>query len=153
MRRLAGIESDIRAGVAATTDVGRALYQDELYRRFISTVDKVDQTLARLQSGQGADGRFLRDPAQYAAWLNSLRQIRKQVADLRAQPMMQSGDQYRQWTSGVDVMIRKVDEINADPLLHSTDMYENLAGWAFELQKDLRDFREHPQKYLRIALF
>jgi len=66
---------------------------------------------------------------------------------------MQSGDQYRQWTSGVDVMIRKVDEINADPLLHSTDMYENLAGWAFELQKDLRDFREHPQKYLRIALF
>ena len=153
VKRIAEIEAAIRAAVAATTDVGRALYKDELYQGLLDEVANVDETLARLESGQGADGHFLRDSAQYQEWQSKIADFRKSSADLRAQPMMQSDDQYAAWNRNLDSMIQRVDDLNANPLLNRTDLYESMAGAALEMQKTVRDFREHPQKYLRLKIF
>ena len=153
VKRFTGIEAAIRAGVAATSDVGRVLYKDELYREFVDTVNRVDQTLARLQSGQGADGHFLRDPAQYEEWRNEIVQLRKSVADLRTQPFLRSSEMYTSWNRSINGMIQRVDEINANPMFNTSQAYDELLGAALDMEKTVRDFREHPGKYLRIKVF
>jgi len=45
-----------------------------------------------------------------------------------------------------------VDSLNRSPLLVTSDVYDNLSGAAKEMRDAIRDFREHPQKYLRLNL-
>ena len=70
VKRFAEIEAAFSAAVSATTTVGNALYKDELYQQFMETLAGVDNTLARLQSGQGTAGIFLHDAAQYEEMQN-----------------------------------------------------------------------------------
>jgi len=151
VRRFSEIEAAVRAAVAATTDVGRVLYKDELWRDFMEKAARVDQTLARLQSGQGADGHFLRDPAQYEQWRSMMGDLRKSAADLHAQPFMQSSEMYAGWNRSLEAIIQRVDTMNADPLFNTAETYERLLGTALEMQKTVRDFREHPGKFLKIV--
>ena len=50
-------------------------------------------------------------------------------------------------------MIQMVDQMNASPLLTRSDTYEGLNGAVKEIQKTVKDFREHPAKYLRLKVF
>ena len=151
VKRIAEIETDIRAAVAATTNVGHVLYKDELYRGLLDSVATVDLTLAQLESGQGEAGRFLRDPAQFEQWRARIADLRKSVKDLQAQPLITSDTLYPQWNRSLESMIQSVDELNANPMFNTSEMYDRVLGAALEIQNSVRDFREHPQKYLRIA--
>jgi phospholipid/cholesterol/gamma-HCH transport system substrate-binding protein len=153
VKRFSEIEAALRAAVSATTTVGNALYKDELYQRFVDSVTRVDDALARLQSGQGDAGRLLRDPAQYEDLRKSLGGIRKSVADLRASPMMKSDDLYTGWNRSVAVLIQQVDEMNANAAFNTSEAHESLAGMAKEMGNMVREFRSHPEKFLRLKMF
>jgi phospholipid/cholesterol/gamma-HCH transport system substrate-binding protein len=152
-RRLRELERGIREASQTTTTVGEALYTDRLYQRIAGPIGEFDRALARLQSGQGAAGQFLRDPAQYEQLRAGATGLRQSIAGVRAGAWMQSDAVYTGWTSRIDSLIRGVDRFNADPLMATPAVFDNLNGSMVELSNGLRDFQRDPRRFLRMNLF
>ena len=119
----------------------------------MTPMQSMEQSLARLQSGQGTGGQLLRDSAQYDSFLKTVQDLRTSIAQMQSSVWLQSNDAYKSWNQTVVSYIRQVDQIRADPLLNSTAMYETLVGSTAEARDTLKDFRENPRKYLRLKLF
>jgi len=153
VKHSAEIERALRAAVSATSAVGKALYTDETYRKFSDSAARLDGTLAALQSGKGGAGRFLRDGAQYETLRDTLGSVRRSVAALHAGPMMQQDDVYAGWNRSLAALIRQVDDFNSTPVFNTSVTYDNLSGAARELRDSMREFRTHPEKFLRIKVF
>jgi phospholipid/cholesterol/gamma-HCH transport system substrate-binding protein len=153
LKKLAGFQSEIRAAADASSSVGRILYSDEMYRQIGDPVAEFDRSLARIQSGQGAAGQWFRGTAQYEQLRAGARDLLHSLSDLRAKEVLRSDRQYVDWNRTVTSLIQSVDEMNASPLLNRSDAYENLNGFSRELRDTVRDFREHPGKYLRLKVF
>lgn len=152
-KRVTDAEEGFREARDTTTSVGQALYTDKLYRRISDPLLELERKLALLQSGQGAGGRFLRDPAQYDELLDAAAGVRRSVAELRSGAFMNSDDAYTAWNRSLTSLIRGVDEFNAGPLFNSTQAYDNLNGAAREFGETLRDFQRDPKKFLRMKVF
>jgi len=153
VKRCAEIDRAFTAAVAATTAVGGAIYSHEMYSRILDSATRMDASLASLQSGQGNAARLLRDPAQYEGLRATLGRLRQSVAALRSGAMMQSGDAYAAWNSSLIALIRQVDDFDSNPAFSTSEAYDSLAGAALGLRDSLRDFRTHPEKYVRMKLF
>ena len=149
---LAKIERGVRAAASTTSDIGREIYTERLYRQLMAPLTDFDQALARIQSGQGA-GRYLRDTAQHDSLLASVQSARKSIADLRASKFVQSDEFYTGIDRWVASLARSVDELNYGPMFGAPQSYESMTGFARELESTMRDFRENPRKYLRIKVF
>ncbi len=147
----------MHAIAARETQLGGAVYSDTQYQKLRQSILTLDQALARLQSGQGDLGRLLRDDAQYRQATAGLADLRRSINGLRAGPWLQSGlqsaNEYGDWSRGLAGLIRQVDEFNTSPVMATAQVYETLSGMSRELQHGMADFRQNPQKYLRIKLF
>ena len=148
LRRLQQLQNAIRNAVDTTTAVGGALYTDTLYRDVSAPLIELDRTLARIQSGP-----MMRDTAQYEQLVRTAADLRKSISDLRGGAFFQSDAMYTEWNRRVESLIMQVDRMNADPMFSSSAAYDNLNGWAQQMERTMRDFREHPQKYLRLKVF
>jgi phospholipid/cholesterol/gamma-HCH transport system substrate-binding protein len=152
-RRVQDIENAVQAAANTASSLGEALYTDRLYRKISEPVVLVDQTLSRLESGQGAAGEFLHDPAQFESLRKELSDLRKSIADLRGSSFVTSDAAYVGWNRTATSLTKNVEEMNANPLFNTSDMYESLAGAAKEMRDTVKDFRQNPQKYLRVKMF
>src|SRR5947208_8673744 len=81
LRHVADLQRGIRAAADTTSDLGKALYSDAMHVKVSEPLRDLDQRLARMQSGQGPLGQFLRDDAQYLQLRNSVAEVRKTVAE------------------------------------------------------------------------
>jgi len=153
VHRVAELESGVRAAASTTSAVGRELYSDALYRQISEPIKRVDDTLARLQAGQGSAGQFLRDNAQYDQMHAQLGNLRKSIEGVRGGAFMTSTTNHEAWERAVTMLIRQVDEFNASPLMTRSDAVESLTGMARELQVTVKEFRSDPKKFLRMRLF
>jgi len=151
-RELAQLERGVRAAASTTSSFGREVYTERLYRQLLAPVSDFDQSLARLQSGQGA-GSWLRDSAQHDQWLSAVRGMRESVSGLRASTFVQSDALWTSMNSWVSSLARSVDEFNTGPVFGSPQVYESFTGSARELERTMRDFRGNPGKYLRLKVF
>jgi phospholipid/cholesterol/gamma-HCH transport system substrate-binding protein len=152
-RRVSQIGEAVHAAADTAGDLGESLYTDRLYQKIREPIVKMDQSLAQLQSGQGSSGQFLRDPAQYESLRNDIAQLRKSIADVRSNSFIASDEAYAGWNHTLADWIRNVERINADPLFNTSEMYDNLAGAANEMRDSVKDFRQNPQKFLRLRVF
>jgi phospholipid/cholesterol/gamma-HCH transport system substrate-binding protein len=152
-RRVQDIEKAVKAAANTASNLGEALYTDRLYRKISEPVVLVDQTLSRLESGQGAAGEFLHDPAQFESLRKELSDLRKSIADLRGGSFVASDQAYVGWNRTAASLIKNVEDLNADPLFSTSDLYESLAGPAKEIRDMVKDFRQNPRKYLRLKMF
>lgn len=152
-RNLLGLLRGIRTASDTTRGLGRALYTDQPYRAISDPLVKLDQDLARIQSGQGAAGQLLRDSAQYEQLRSYLVDLRRSLADLQGGEFVQSDRLYADWNRQVASLIRTVDEVNAGSLFHTSLLYDNLNAAAGAMRNTLREFRENPRRYLRLKLF
>ena len=152
-QKIADIQQGIHAAIDTTSAVGREIYGDSIYRRIGEPLRKLDASLARLQSGQGGAGQFLRDNAQYEQFRVKTAELRQSIIDLRGSGFMRSDEMYNSWNRGVGLLIRSVDEFNTGPMMTRLDAYENFSGMSKELQGTIREFRENPRKYMRLKLF
>ena len=152
-RRLAELQSGIRAAAKTTGQIGNVIYTDALYRQFVEPLRGLDLSLAKIQSGQGPLGQFLRDDAQYAQLRGAVNDLRFAMQGLHGAPWLTSDAQYTAWNQGIQSMIRTVDEFAASPMLTTTATYDNLNGLAKELGTQMKEFRENPRKFLRFKLF
>ena len=152
-KRFTQVEHDIRTAARTTNTVGQALYTDVLYRQIMAPLISLDGALARLQSGQGDAGRFLRDAAQYQQARSLIADLGRTVSAAAAGPLFQSDDLYNQLNRSLASTIDAVAQFNRAPLLQNSLAYDNLTGWSRDFAAQLQDFREHPQKYLRVTFF
>jgi phospholipid/cholesterol/gamma-HCH transport system substrate-binding protein len=152
-KRITELQRGIHVAADTTTAVGRALYTDALYRKITEPLRQLDESLARLQSGQGTGGSLLRDTQQYDQALAQVVGLRRSIESLQGAEMMTSDRAYNDWTRQAAAIIRQVDEFNAGPMLTTSAVYDNLQGMAKEFQATTQEFRENPQKFLRIKLF
>jgi phospholipid/cholesterol/gamma-HCH transport system substrate-binding protein len=149
---LGKIERGVRAAASTTSDIGKEIYTERLYRQLMAPLSDFDQSLARLQSGQGA-GRYLRDTAQHDSLLASVRGVRESIAGIRAAKFIQSDELHTSIDRWLTSLARSIDEFNHGPVFGAPQTYESLTGSAREMEKTMRDFRQNPRKYLRIKLF
>jgi phospholipid/cholesterol/gamma-HCH transport system substrate-binding protein len=151
--KIAELQRGIHVAADTTTAVGQALYTDALYRKLIEPLRQLDESLARLQSGQGTGGALLRDTQQYEQALAQVADLRRSIGSLHGAEMLTSPRAYDDWTRQTAALIRQVDRFNAGPMLTSSAVYENLQGMAKEVQTTTKEFRQNPRKFLRIKLF
>jgi phospholipid/cholesterol/gamma-HCH transport system substrate-binding protein len=143
----------VHAVAAREGTLGSLVYSDKEYQALRGAFANLDQSLARLQSGQGDLGRLLRDDAQYQQLTASLADLKRSIGRVQASPWLQSDTDYRGWSRGLNGILRTADDFNASPLLATSQLYDNLNGLTRELEKNLRDFRINPRKYLRFKVF
>ena len=152
-KRFSQIQSGIRAAASTTSEVGRELYTDRLYRQISQPLIDLDRSLARLQSGQGDAGQLLRDSAQYEKLRSDMEDLRRSIADLRTAEWMRSDSLYADWNRRMLALIESVDAFNRGPAMTTSLAYDDLNGFARELQDTVRDFRQNPRKFMRIKVF
>jgi phospholipid/cholesterol/gamma-HCH transport system substrate-binding protein len=152
-RRLTELRNTIRQAESNNAQLGSLVYTDTLYRQIRAPLTSLDQQIAIIQSGQGGLGQFLSDPAQFEQFRATLTALRDTFAGIRSAGFIQSDDSYAGWVKTVASFTQQVDELNQNPLLNATDLYESWNGALREMQASLKDFRENPQKYLRMKLF
>jgi phospholipid/cholesterol/gamma-HCH transport system substrate-binding protein len=150
--KITQLQRGIHVAADSMTAVGQALYTDALYRKIADPLHQLDESLARLQSGQGT-GALLRDTQQYEQALAQVADLRRSIESLHGAEMMTSDRAYNDWTRQVGAIIRQVGEFNAGGMLTTSAVYDNLDGMAKEFQAKGKEFRENPRKFLRMKLF
>ena len=156
--RLRQLEGALRAAVSTTSTLGQWLYDDEAYQKMAAPLESLDSRLAQLQGD-----KWFRDSAAYDEIRERLAGIGRVLADLNsgngaAGRWLRRDELYVNWTRKTASLIEAVDAFNAGsgPLGHaftSAQLYESLNGAARQMREDIRDFRQDPQKYLRLKLF
>ena len=121
---------------------------DALYQQIAVPLTRLDETLARIASGPA-----MRDTGQYDELVRAASDFRKTIAGMRAGAFFSSDALYVDWNRNLGALIARVDEISAGPAFNSSAVYDSLNGWAREMESSVRDFREHPEKYMRLKVF
>jgi phospholipid/cholesterol/gamma-HCH transport system substrate-binding protein len=153
LARVDEVERAVKA-VANTHDaVGRELFTDRLFQQIHAPLTELDNRLAQWQAGQGSTGKLLRSPAQYEEMRDRLGKLRSTMADLKKSPMLNSEQAYTDWNRQVASLVQRVDEFSANPMIVTSAIYDNLAGAAKEMQREAKEFRENPRKFLRLKIF
>jgi phospholipid/cholesterol/gamma-HCH transport system substrate-binding protein len=152
-KQLTDLQKAFEASVATTTMVGALLNTDQLHRQLTDLIATLDQTIAKIQAGQGPAGQLLRNPAQYNELMATVHSLRQSLEAVGASPLMQSDDAYGNANRFLVAMIQSVDELNRNPQLATTAVYDNLNGSLKQLQETIKDFRSNPKKYLRLKVF
>jgi phospholipid/cholesterol/gamma-HCH transport system substrate-binding protein len=153
LRRMVDLQKGIRAAVSTTSTVGSLLNSDRLYAQASDFLEQIDQSIAKLQSGQGTAGQLLQSSAQYDQFLSKAQAFRRSLEDLGKSDLLQSASAYDSVTGALATLIQSVDELNRNPQMTTTAVYDNLNGSLKDLRDNLRDFRLNPRKYLHMKLF
>lgn len=133
--------------------VGKLLYTDDAYRQFREPLVRLDRAVVSLESAQSPIGKLLRENTQYNALMTSLTGLRGSIAKLQTDPFFNSDEAFTSWNRELASLIQSVDQFQISPLLSTSELYDNLTGFATGLRNNLHDFRNHPQKYLRLKIF
>jgi phospholipid/cholesterol/gamma-HCH transport system substrate-binding protein len=147
------IEKQIATLADTKSTLGGLLYGKDLHDNIGATFRQLDKTLAEIQSGRGATGKLVRDPAQYDDLRKTLADIRRQIRDIGNTEFMKSDAAYQTWNKNLVETGRSIDAFNSTPLMASPQLYESLLGSSQQMGASLKDFRTNPKKYLRLKIF
>ena len=152
---VADIEKKLRAATGSQSDLGQALYTATMHDNLSASLRQLDDRLAQLQAN-----RFLRDTTQYDQIRDQLVEVRHTLADLNAGKgaggeLIASDAAYIAWNRRLAAWIENVDALNSGEsrmgqMLSNAQAYESLNGALRQLQSTVKEFREDPQKFLRL---
>lgn len=155
---VAKIEKQMHAATGSQTQLGQALYSAKMHDDLENSLRQLDDRLAQLQASP-----LMRDTAQYDRIRDQIAQVHHALADLNAGKgaggeWLSSDATYVELSSRLAGWIRDVDSLNAGEgaigqLLSNAQTYESLNGAMRELESTMKDFRQDPQKFLRIKMF
>lgn len=155
-------EASMRGLVARGTPTGDVVFGTN-YSKWDKSIRGIDDTLAAIQRGEGSAGRLYTSDDQYNQILAKVRDLRKSIADFRAQmaktgSSLQNDEAYQKLTRMLASVDRSLAALNRGEgqfgqLLTSPQLYESLAGSLNNLDAFLKDFRSNPRKYLRAKVF
>jgi phospholipid/cholesterol/gamma-HCH transport system substrate-binding protein len=155
---VANIEKELRAATGSQSQLGQALYSATMHDNLSESLRQLDDRLAQLQAN-----RILRDTTQYDRIREQLAQVRHTLANLNAGTgaggeWIASDAAYVAWNRRLAAWIENIDALNSGEgrmgqMLSNAQMYESLNGALRQLQSTMKEFREDPQKFLRIKMF
>jgi phospholipid/cholesterol/gamma-HCH transport system substrate-binding protein len=155
---VAKVEKELRAATGSQSQLGQALYSATMHDNLSESLRQLDDRLAQLQAN-----RILRDTTQYDQIREQLAQVRHTLADLNAGTgaggeWIASDAAYVAWNRRLAAWIENIDALNSGEgrmgqMLSNAQMYESLNGALRQLQSTMKEFREDPQKFLRIKMF
>jgi phospholipid/cholesterol/gamma-HCH transport system substrate-binding protein len=152
------IDKSLRASVSTHTRLGQFLYSAEGYEELRAPVRQLDDRLAKLEASP-----YLRNTSQYDQIRDQIDQVRRTLADLNAGKgaggqLLASDAAYIDWNRRAVALIESVDALNYGEggmghLLVNAQAYESLHGMLQNLETTAKEFREDPQKFLRLKIF
>ncbi|MGA3040593.1 MAG: MlaD family protein [Bryobacteraceae bacterium] len=155
---VANVEKEMRAATGSQSQLGQALYSAAVHDNLSASLRRLDDRVAELQ----ANG-MLRDSTQYDRIRDQIAQVRHTLADLNAGKgaggeLIASDAAYAEWNRRLAAFIENVDALNSGEgslghMLTNAQTYESLNGALRQLQSTMKEFREDPQKFLRIKIF
>ncbi|MGA2714636.1 MAG: MCE family protein [Bryobacteraceae bacterium] len=158
LSRVSGFDSALHTFLNPQGKLGKAVFSMDMYADIHDSVLRVDKTLASIQNGEGTAGRLFASDDQYNQFLRQLADLRASLAAANASSLLQDDASYVRIVrllAATDAMMASLNtgEGRAGRLLANPQLYESLNGSLRSMETLLRDFREHPRKYLRIKLF
>jgi len=150
LTRVSVLDRKLKDASGTTSSLGGMLYSSKMIDQITDSLRQLDDQLAKLQASA-----YMRDSKQYD-------QIRDQLVKLReALPkgkMFTSDEDYVAWNKRVAALIESVDSLNSGEgeigqMLVNAQTYESLAGSMRQIGTTVKEFREDPQKFLRLKLF
>jgi phospholipid/cholesterol/gamma-HCH transport system substrate-binding protein len=155
---VANVEKELHAATGSQSQLGQALYTATMHDNLSASLRQLDDRLAQMQASS-----MLRDTAQYDQIRDQIAQVRHTLADLNAGKgtggeLIVSDAAYVEWNRRVAAWIENVDGLSSGEgamgrMLSNAQTYESLNGALRELQSTMKEFREDPQKFLRLKLF
>ena len=149
------IEKQMRTATGIHTQLGQALHTAALHRDVDASLRQIDDRLAQVQMN-----RYLRDTSQYDDIRDQIAQVRNRLADLNAGKgpggdLIVSDAAYQDWNRQLAAWIDSLDALTAGQgsigqMIANAQTYESLNGELRQLASTVKEFREHPQKFLRI---
>ena len=143
--------------------VGKLLHDNgDLYNDVRGSLKRIDTLLEALNNGEGTAGKFLKDPAVYDEFHNTITDFRNLLAGLNrgegdAGKFLKTDELHRELQATMGRFDALLDKINngqgvVSQLLNNPALYQDLDGTTRELQGLLKDFRSNPKKFLHIKL-
>ncbi len=152
------VEKELRAATGTQSQLGQALYSTSMHDNVWAALRELDDRLQQLQSSP-----LLRDTSQYDQIRDQVAQLRHTLSDLNAGKgaggqFLTTDTAYVEWNRRVAAWIQSLDTLNSGEggmgqMLVNAQTYESLNGALHELQTTMKEFREDPQKFLRIKIF
>jgi phospholipid/cholesterol/gamma-HCH transport system substrate-binding protein len=152
------VEKELRAATGSQSQLGQVLYNATMHDNLSVSLRQLDDRLAQLQAN-----RLLRDTTQYDQIRDQIAQVRRTLADLNAGKgaggeFLKSDAAYVEWNRRLAAWIENVDARNSGEgsmgqMLSNAQTYESLNGALRDLQSTMKEFREDPQKFLRLKVF
>jgi phospholipid/cholesterol/gamma-HCH transport system substrate-binding protein len=152
------LEKSLRAISDTHTKLGRFLYTAERYDDIRNPIRQLDQRLEEIQASP-----LLRESKQYDDIRDQLERLRQSLADLNAGKgaggqWLSSDAAYRDWTHLLASWIESLDALtygegSMGRMLVTSHAYDSWTGATRSLATTLKEFREDPQKFLRIKVF
>ena len=152
------VQASIHKMGSPKSQLGQAIYGEELYGQLRAFAGNLDQMLAGIQNGEGAGGHLYASTEQYDAMRNGFASVRKTVDGLRSSTVVKDDEMYRRFEASLKNLNQTIDAWNNGEgtlgnLLTSAQLYESLSGSGKSMEEFLRDFRNNPKKYLRLKVF
>ena len=158
LRGVTDVDQSLRAATSTNSQLGQFLYRAERYEDLRAPLRQLGERLAQFESSP-----YLRDTSQYDQIRDQIEQLRKTLADLNAGKgsggqLLSSDAAYVEWNRRLAAWIESVDALNygeggVGHLLVNAQAYESLHGALQELATTMKEFREDPQKFLRLKIF
>ena len=158
LSKVTKFQKDIRTATSTDTQVGKLIYDDQVYQDLDAAAKRLDQALADWQAGRGAGGKLLKDTAQYDQLRKAAGDLSRTLENLRAAKLVKDDELYLRASRLVDNLNAQVEALNAGEgtlgqLMISSSTYDNLVGSTKDLQKMLKELRENPKKFLWMKVF
>jgi phospholipid/cholesterol/gamma-HCH transport system substrate-binding protein len=142
LRSVDVFEKGMRSLAALSTPAGQVVFTTTMYATWDKSLRQIDDTMQSIQRGEGAAGHLYVSDDQYNTILGQVRELRKSVAQFRAD-MAKAGPGLRDAET-----YNKITRMLAatDAMISALNRGEGKAG-------ELKDFDRNPQKYLRVKVF
>jgi phospholipid/cholesterol/gamma-HCH transport system substrate-binding protein len=159
LARIQGFDQSLHTFLTPRSQLGQAFYSLEAYDKIRGPVLRLNDQLASIQRGEGAAGRLYASDEQYNNLVRALSDLRSLLAELndgrgKIGPFLHDDENWRRLSKLLASTNQLIASLNsgggqAGRLLVSPELYDSLNGSLQKLEEVLREFREHPKRYLR----
>ena len=161
--QIAAVQKSIAVYADPHSEISRMLFKDEFYNQIRQPILNVDHALEEIQRGENPVGKMITSSSQYDQAVAQVRSVHQSITDADSSngpdaQWLKSDQKYLQIQAQLHSIDQQVDLLTQGngqfaKLLQSRELYDSLNGQSTKARTFLREFRQDPQKFLRIKIF